>query len=565
MSKINLNSFNTLQNSSIISNLNANNALLESSIDNTLSRDGASPNFMEADLDMNSFQILNLSAPSTVNSPVRVVDVISGSGAGVGIFFPGIANTWLQTQTFTPSTTVPAIIVNAPNSLSTLSAMTINKGLSGASGLDIKSTDNSGDLLRLYGPNDVLPLGPAQYFTTGGFLSKLFILISGTSVGQNIQFPSNDAGMFSIWADVPKCMQVRSSPSLESFNGGGAALSVLNGNGFYTGSILFDGTLAWGSSTNATFTGQDTFLGRSAPATLQIGGPDVGAPVVQTLGVQSVSVPILANQQFQYGKTFHFAAGVPAGVAPGQVVSDITLPGFDVVTHVASVDFIAKTVTTDNYGHPYQGDVITFNGTNNSVLTNTVSSTIGYGGGLPVGVVVGQLVTDVSIPAAIPGGTVVSSIDTSLPLGSGGATFIVLSNPIDGTIFNTGPGAHDVLSFAIPNTSASDFIIGSGKGTGTGSGGKLRLQVSEAGGAGSTQNSLIDYLVLNPVTKTASVTIPFVTKNYTVATLPTGTAGARAHVTDANATFTAGIGAIVAAGGANVVPVFYDGTNWRIG
>lgn len=43
------------------------------------------------------------------------------------------------------------------------------------------------------------------------------------------------------------------------------------------------------------------------------------------------------------------------------------------------------------------------------------------------------------------------------------------------------------------------------------------------------------------------------------------TKGQRKTVTDANATLTAGIGSIVAAGGANIVPVFADGTNWRIG
>ena len=53
-----------------------------------------------------------------------------------------------------------------------------------------------------------------------------------------------------------------------------------------------------------------------------------------------------------------------------------------------------------------------------------------------------------------------------------------------------------------------------------------------------------------------------------VAALPaaaTAGAGARATVTDSNATLTAGIGAVVAAGGANVVPVFSDGIVWRIG
>jgi hypothetical protein len=51
----------------------------------------------------------------------------------------------------------------------------------------------------------------------------------------------------------------------------------------------------------------------------------------------------------------------------------------------------------------------------------------------------------------------------------------------------------------------------------------------------------------------------------TVATLPVAAtvgAGSRAFVTDANATTFA---SIVAAGGANGVPVYSDGTNWRIG
>lgn len=49
---------------------------------------------------------------------------------------------------------------------------------------------------------------------------------------------------------------------------------------------------------------------------------------------------------------------------------------------------------------------------------------------------------------------------------------------------------------------------------------------------------------------------------YTVGTLPAGVAGARAFVSDANATTFA---SIVAGGGANGVPVYSDGTNWRIG
>jgi hypothetical protein len=52
---------------------------------------------------------------------------------------------------------------------------------------------------------------------------------------------------------------------------------------------------------------------------------------------------------------------------------------------------------------------------------------------------------------------------------------------------------------------------------------------------------------------------------YTVATLPSAAtmgAGARAFVSDANATTFA---SVVAGGGANNVPIFSNGTNWLIG
>lgn len=54
----------------------------------------------------------------------------------------------------------------------------------------------------------------------------------------------------------------------------------------------------------------------------------------------------------------------------------------------------------------------------------------------------------------------------------------------------------------------------------------------------------------------------------TVATLPAaaaGNKGARAFVTDANATMILGLGLTVANGGSNNVPVYSNGTNWLIG
>lgn len=413
-------------------------------------------------------------------------------------------NTWTGTNTYTPIGTQQAIIVNAPNSQTAAAAVTISKGTGGKSALDIKSPlDNSGRLISIYGPNDIASDTPAQYTTTGGQYSKLFLNISGHSTGAgpsyNISFGTADACMLAVWADVAKGIQVRGNAGGDGFSGGGASLSTVSGDGHYTGSILFDGTIAWGSTTNTTFAGQDTFLVRgNAAALLQLGGPDSGVPVAQRLAAMSVATPISDNSGFLYGTVFHFAAGVPAGVAPGQTITDITNPAFVVTTKVVSVDFVAKTVTSDNYGNPYQGDVFQFNGTNNATLTNQLGSIrIGYGSVKP-GVVVGQTVTDNDNPTAIPGGTTISSIDSSLPPGSGGSIFLVLSAAIDGTLFNTHAGGHDTVVFSTVDTAAADWHISGGRGTGAGHGGKVTIDAAPAGSTGSSQNSWVTYVTVDP-------------------------------------------------------------------
>ena len=51
---------------------------------------------------------------------------------------------------------------------------------------------------------------------------------------------------------------------------------------------------------------------------------------------------------------------------------------------------------------------------------------------------------------------------------------------------------------------------------------------------------------------------------FTFATLPTPSTGMRTYITDSSVAASGNFGATVAAGGANTVPVFYDGTNWII-
>lgn len=94
MSKITLTDLANLQNENTAVNaINNNNSTLETAMDNTLSRDGTSPNQMNASLDMNSHQILNLNAPLTVDSPLRLQDLIDFNDMGVINALPPGGNT----------------------------------------------------------------------------------------------------------------------------------------------------------------------------------------------------------------------------------------------------------------------------------------------------------------------------------------------------------------------------------------------------------------------------------------------------------------------------------------
>lgn len=66
---------NLSQEDSAVISINTNSAATEVALENTLSRDGTTPNSMNADLDMNSNRILNLPQPVDNTEPVRLVDI----------------------------------------------------------------------------------------------------------------------------------------------------------------------------------------------------------------------------------------------------------------------------------------------------------------------------------------------------------------------------------------------------------------------------------------------------------------------------------------------------------
>lgn len=114
MSKITLSSVTNPQDlTSLASTINSNSTTIVNAIDNTLSRDGTAPNQMQSSLDMNSNQILNLPAPGTVNSPARLIDVVTNPSivvpstgtSGHNVPYLDGNNTWSGTNTYSAATT----------------------------------------------------------------------------------------------------------------------------------------------------------------------------------------------------------------------------------------------------------------------------------------------------------------------------------------------------------------------------------------------------------------------------------------------------------------------------
>lgn len=86
MAKLTLTDLANLQNETTAVNaINSNNTAIENAVENTLSRNGAAPNQMQADLDMNSNHILNLPQPTSATEPLRFQDLADFTGGSLVI------------------------------------------------------------------------------------------------------------------------------------------------------------------------------------------------------------------------------------------------------------------------------------------------------------------------------------------------------------------------------------------------------------------------------------------------------------------------------------------------
>jgi hypothetical protein len=227
----NVNSFTN--DTTAVNAVNGNFTAITTAFTDVLSRSGVSPNQMTSALDMNTNQIINLPAPSTVNSPARLIDVVSnptitvpGTGtSGHTVPFLDGANTWSGTNTFNAAITFntnPTLNANAISraTLAQGSARSVI-GVTGnatANVADIQGTTRQvlavntagtalvfaqpqGDQLLGTIANDAASAGNVGEYVSSTINSGSAVALS-TNVAANITSVSLTAGDWDIWSNL---------------------------------------------------------------------------------------------------------------------------------------------------------------------------------------------------------------------------------------------------------------------------------------------------------------------------------------------------------------------------
>lgn len=165
MAKITLSDLANLQNeNTAVTLLNSNNTTLETALENTLSRDGTSPNQMSAVLDMNSHRILNLLSPVSSTEPVTVA-YLNAAVADINLNSGATSTVSSAMQPVVAATTLP-----------------VAKGLLGLAGtayaFDTRALAASSTI-----PASTTTITTLGYETAGDLGGALYTKTSGTTSG----------------------------------------------------------------------------------------------------------------------------------------------------------------------------------------------------------------------------------------------------------------------------------------------------------------------------------------------------------------------------------------------
>ena len=191
--------------------INANNALIEAALENTLSRDGSSPNTMSAALDMNSYNINNLPNATQNQQPVTLAQAASIAGVtnalsreNVGaVFYP-------ETAAETSAAVTPTNYYYKPGDIRRYGASTAATAATNDTAIANALLANDLVIIPQDGDGSVYEISSS--FTLGRFGQR----VVGETNGNVISTESSDAG--------PRLDVVSGFPVV----GGAAAQAVFN-------------------------------------------------------------------------------------------------------------------------------------------------------------------------------------------------------------------------------------------------------------------------------------------------------------------------------------------------
>lgn len=208
MSKITLNNVGSLIDSTTAANtINNNTAVIQAAFDNTLSRDGTSPNTMLNILDMNSNQVLNLPAPATAGSPLRLQDLSTFVGGGTvtnipvggttGQVLAKTSNTNYATGWANSTSTVTSVGLSLPGDFTVTNSPVTTTGT--LTGVWTTTPTGTGAVVRTLSPTVVTPAITNPTVSTGTFTSPTLITpalgaATATSINASTVSPGHYSG-----------------------------------------------------------------------------------------------------------------------------------------------------------------------------------------------------------------------------------------------------------------------------------------------------------------------------------------------------------------------------------
>lgn len=363
MAKLTLSDLTNLQNETSATNvLNRNFEEIEDAIQNTLSRDGTSPNAMGANLDMNSNRIVNLPAPASAGEPARFEElpsIVSQNSAPATTLVGGslwidadstdldlyqlVSSVWTDTTvnlkgaTGATGATGSTGATGANQDIFVQNSAPATSGLAGSLWIDADSTDL--DLYQLVAAAWVDTTVNLKGLTgatgsTGATGNTGATGAEGVSAGVRYLFDSTTS-----MAD-PGTGDIRlNNATLASVTA--AALSDLSadsGNPDYSTFVL-----SWDDSTSAALRGTVTIQKISAPqnyaiysitgaSTDNVGWTELALTHVQSSGSFSVSDPL----------SVHFTRTGNAGAGAGDVVGPASATDNAVVVYDGTTGELIK-------------------------------------------------------------------------------------------------------------------------------------------------------------------------------------------------------------------------------